>query len=444
MEVLGPLGFSLGALGFLVTVRNAIEKILIDVDQWKKWSERLVPLMTEVQFILYQLTQWQNFWYIDCDRSETAILVKTYWGQEGSTVIVDLLLGIRTGAEAVEKEFRKLYGRAYHELRAKWKEALESKQELSFDRAARDLQLRLVEFKQNAGLWRRARAVLYQNQIFKKNLESLQRDFQRLDVWSQKQFVQTNRGNDYHQWEEKVHEIVAGTNLPRISSRFAERGKTLHLHLEHLARETNFQFGLHLDHGTSPEDRQQLLIACALDNVIQTYFHLRPKVGGSEIYHCLSLRTEIGSESPGDTDGMVVDQSSRKSTISGRLENGMEVEYGILEGYKDSIVETSRVQCNARNARNLRQKLASSGSAGLSEKEQVRLRYELVEFAFFFLKTAWLSNICSCSLHRFAAAPRQDGRFTIDVGGIHHFTSLGAPAMDLETWCMMPSLHKQT
>ena len=60
--VLSIVGFVIGAVGFLATVRNGVSTMLNDVDQFKQYGQSLVQLLCEIELHTGRLEIWKGFW----------------------------------------------------------------------------------------------------------------------------------------------------------------------------------------------------------------------------------------------------------------------------------------------------------------------------------------------------------------------------------------------
>ncbi|KAI1615145.1 hypothetical protein EDD37DRAFT_608979 [Exophiala viscosa] len=285
-----PISFAFGAVGFLVTIRNAIEKILLDVDDWNRYCQKLIPLCIEVEELIDELYEWQRFWYIDKPGPWTDSLLEAYWGQNGKQKIIDLLSNVRRDAKEIKEEFRYLYGFTYVKVRNKWR-AHTRRGSGPLITAAQKLQVNLQDFKES---YKRVQAVLYRNQIFDKHLHSIWKDVRSLQVLAQREFVTHHRRGDNSQIKAKVTEFAAGILLPKVSSQFVAQGEALRKAMINLGREQKVAFDIHLDHGVTPEDRSQMLVESCLEDTIRTQVHARSQSKTLGYRNCFTVHLSKG------------------------------------------------------------------------------------------------------------------------------------------------------
>ena len=406
------IGFTFGVFGFLATVRNGIEKLLKDIDDWGSYHQELFLLGNEVQVLLEHVFEWQKFWYIDETNSAVDELVEEYWG-EGKEDIVLLLSSIKRRAENINTEFEDLHGFSCEVVRGKWKEPTRIEGKAMLKGARERLEAGIHEVKKDSSRGKQTMAVLGRSSIFRSHLETMRKEVDKLQNRAEAEFVKCNGRGDTSQLRTRVTEFAADTLLPKVSFWLARQGEKMRVAIVD-AKEEHVAVNLHLDHGLAADKRLETMVQSCLNDAMRTQFHKTSSRGAHECLVAHSTTYPLPE---------AMDLS----------EHGMQ-----------HFVAVQDIACNAIERYNLWHHLVTTGKTSLTSAENHQIRFELAEFAVLFLRSTWLRDVCGCCIHRFEDLPFRRGRFTVNVQCTDHFRRRFNDVSQHRPWCGQRSLGNPT
>ncbi|KAL8836468.1 MAG: hypothetical protein Q9170_002901 [Blastenia crenularia] len=249
MAELSIVGFFLGSLSFVVTVRNSVDRVLQDTDAYKTQPEGFERFSSKLMVLAIHLRSWRDFWNI-YDKTPTEIF-KSYWGDTGSEQIRRLLSHIHRQFEKVNAEFELNFGDhiRHRTTRGGLHGHLYSKKV-----DIESLENVLDSSTRKSGRLQRVKTALFTGPIFQKHLETLDASVNLLHELSKNCFVEHVCGYKDTAWEHQVEYIAARSHLTHLahSSTFASQA------LQDLVKTSDgHNVDYYLEHGFHPDQRQR-------------------------------------------------------------------------------------------------------------------------------------------------------------------------------------------
>jgi hypothetical protein len=401
-EPVSITGFALGAIGFLVMIRNAAGMVLSDSDAIRSHGEALVELRCRIEVFKEVLEIWRRFWQI-ADGTPDSLFV-AYWGSDGSEKLRQLLAIIHRRVRKIGKEFKYKYGdihdRIYQQVStpsARPPTYAQAEEELSVQELIRN-------FKQRTSRMSRWNTALFTGTSFLKHLTSLEQHIDTLKDYSRTCFIAHHLNHREADWEDHVPLIAARTHLTHLAHSSAAVSEALRdtciASLDH-----RIPVDFHLDHSIEPDRRLEFLSRCDGKGALIYHLSSSPQENTSGTVLCVSceeVRDVTGLE--WEERSSIFSQAVLRLMIP-TTGNGGHV---YLKG--DGHEATFMLQGSAnilQNAESLRSFLVRKQSnfgewleGSFLKKEKSRLLYEIAECALLFLKTRWLCELCSCSVYR--------------------------------------------
>ena len=291
MAVLSIIGFLVGSLSFMVTVRNAIEQLLLDADASKVQTEILIPLSGRLDLLSIHLKIWQTFWHVhDGTPSD---LFSSYWGERGSEEIRKLLSHVYSHFAKVEVEFWAKYSHVPHELIRRRTDLNFSQGGYSKEKDMESLEILTRCYARMTNRIQRLNTALFTGSIFHKHLENLENSVKLLQDISQSRFVECICAYNEAEWKDHVDYTPARDHLTHLAGHSSLASQALRDLVEG-SKDHNIDF--YLDHGASPDQRQKQVFRFARECYIPYYFYVSPRHSSSEV-SVLRLQCQEAKES---------------------------------------------------------------------------------------------------------------------------------------------------
>lgn len=435
MAELAIVSFVGGSLSLIVTMRNAIERLLGDIDVFKTQNGILIPLSGKLNLLSIHLKIWQTFWNIY--DGTPATLLSSYWGELGSGEIRKILSYVQIQLVKVNAEFESKYGHVSNDI---WPRETFSSSQRALSRVEEIESLRSLtqRFTHGRSPFQRVSTALFTGSIFHKHLESLEDTVKLLQDIAEKRFVEHVCACKPLEWEGHVEYTAARDHLTYL----ADRSSVASQALQDLIKDTeDHNVDFCLDHGTSPDQRQTKIFGSARECHISYNLCVSPRHQLSE--KC-SLRIQCREAKMSSISNIQWDQNLKhalqKLYSSEDTSNNLYVR--IAENTPGFIVSGHYLP--QQEFENLRTFMVSTKSdfarnlhGRFSRPERTRLAYELAECALLFLKTEWFSELCSCCIFRLESADLKT-IFTVRVNRLIHSDHVDpetGQSCHLTQWC---------
>ena len=427
--VLPIVGFVFGAIGFLATVRNGIERILNDVDRFKRHGQDLVPLLCETELLSGQLEIWKRFWRIY--EGAPARLLDEYWGSLGAARLEALLASANAASENVQLEFERRYGHVIY--------ALEDSRDyatLSQDRRDRRLRKHIKKYKEEFPVLARANVSLFKGPLFRLHLDALKASVSGLEQASLVEYMQewTCDASDV---ESHVRETGTQFLLTRLAEASTGTSKAL---LEILRPSDDLIIDLQANqgYGVPVPRRSEVLAVRAGDRRFPYHFRIRSM--GTNPYTTLDATVKAISAA---TQGPLT--PSLDAAVSSLLgDRRGEASIFFRHQHSGKTFKLSQVTATSQATKSLRAILRSSRPLDMLQSlhgefswaERIKLAYELAETALLLLQTNWFQGLCSCAIHRACIAPEDeaDGEYSDFRLRMTYIEHIDSESGQLETW----------
>lgn len=402
MAELSIVGFALGSLSFILTLRNGIERVLQDADAYRAQPEILVPLSGKLALLSIHLESWQSFWNIYDGTPND--LFRSYWGNSGSGEVKKLLAHVYQQFGKVKEEFESKYGHIVHKPVSR---DTPTKGTHSVEKDAEAHESLNRSFARQMGRSQRVNLALFTGSLFGKHLETLEKNVKLLQELSEGLFVKHVRAYELADWKDHVDYTAARSHLTILADRSSIASQALRDLVEN-SEDHNVDF--HLDHGASPDHRQQQLFEFARENHIPYHLCVSPRHSPSA---ASGLRVQFQEADCSSLSNIVWNRSLlhalQKLDQGEHTSNGCCAYVKIAEDAPGFVVTRYHIPDHALE--NLRTFMISTRSdhgrrlqGNFSRKERTRLAYELAECALLFLRTDWFSRLCSCCIYRLESA----------------------------------------
>lgn len=399
---LAVVGFVTGAISFVVTVRNAVSKVIEDVDAVHNNFDFLLEADSRLALATEKLTRWQKIWHIDqgCPKG----LSEAYWGNQEKTIL-EHAQRTYAKAESVHKEFTSIYSdplKIQRELGAK-RMKMECTIVSEEDKIYKDLQGR---WKRNNSVFSRSLKALFQSPIFDHHLKLFEASITNLEELSRILFINRMRDGKEDKWKENVDETSFEYHLLNLAeSNFDTSSLIRNIVLD--ARGCTLE--LHLDHKTDPLQRVKTIEKASKAGALCHHFCLSGKTFAGLAQTDLSC-TVLGNDV--EVNRHYGDESRTFSSVAlGMLEEKDKTQSSLClqECGQMFIVQREDMQHDMADSTSeclrsfiLRQKseLLENSLQRFTKEEKHRLAYELAEWTLLFFRTSWFNELCSCCIYR--------------------------------------------
>lgn len=413
VEALSIFGFVIGSLGFIVTVRNAIERLLSDIDAFKIQDEILEPLKGRLNLLTIHLKTWQTFWNISVRTPSD--LGRAYWGEYGSNQIGKLLSHVHTQSGRVKDEFESKYGKTH---------------------ITGTIRLQ------------RLKTALFTGPIFYKHLESLEVSVKLLQDISEKYFIENVCECKEAGWRDNVEYTKTKIHLINLAYESSFASQALYDLVQH-SKDYNVAFNL--DHGTSSTQRQAKILEFATDCPMSYNLCVSPRnLEGSEgkVYTLQMQHREAGVLPFSNT----VWGGNLRHALQRLYRDGNSSDVFVRISENTPGFAVSRYHLPRQDLTNLRTFMISTKSdfaqnlhGEFSRPERIKLAYELAECALLFLRTELFFELCSCCIYRLESDDLKT-IFTVRVSRLDladHFDSETGQPCRQRQWCeeQLLSMH---
>ncbi|KAI4125119.1 MAG: hypothetical protein LQ338_004447 [Usnochroma carphineum] len=440
MAELSIVGFVLGSLSFVVTVRNGIERVLQDADAYKAQIEILVPLSSKLEILSIHLNIWQSFWWINDGTPEE--LFSSYWGDTGSAEIRRLLAHVHKSFEKVNVEFESKYG---HVLPDRTAREPPNRRAYSKENDLESLESLTQFHARRMSRLQRFNIALFTGSLFHKHLESIERSINLLQELSEKRFVEYVCAYRDEDWKSHVEYTAARSHLTLLADRSAIASQALQ-DLVEASEDHNVDFCL--DHGAHPDQRQQKIIEFARECCIPYNFCVSPRHASGMPRLRVQCRETTRSVLSDVAWDQTLRHALRKLCHDENTSNGCCTYVKTAEDAPGFVLTSYHFP--EHGLENLRTFMISNRSeyarrlqGEFSRTERTRLAYELAECALLFLRTEWFSGLCSCSIYRLESADLKPVH-TVRVNRLSHSDHVdsesGEPCHQTQ-WCEQELLN---
>jgi hypothetical protein len=432
--VLPVVGFALGCMAFLATVRNGIATILNDRDNFKQSGRDLVPLICEVAAISSRVNNWRRFWrfYDGVPKS----LPTVYLGVQGGRRMLTLLASIDLASRQMRDEFRTIYAHIIYKTKSRTRHdgCLSESSKVSNEANEKQLERYIRRYKRWFGVSGKLSITLFRGSLFRKHLDNLAGKVKMLEDDSLFEFV--------HEWEcdaseaqKNAAEVGTQFFLSHLATRSAKTSEAL---LELLSSVDNLRLDCPIDHyyGIEAERRKETLAARAGNGGFPYYVQLSRNPPASD-----ALKIAIESVLPNDRKVWCSDFEqgvlSWRSSVSGDS-------LFMRPKSQTATFRLKRIDGWTHGSVALRASLSSTDPEDLleslhgdfSKRNRVKLAYELAESALIFLKTKWYSRLCGCALHCVCVDElEEEYEFYFRTNNLHHLEPECGQTQPTKQWC---------
>ncbi len=438
MAEVSIVGFVFGSLGFIVTIRNAVERLILDADAFRIQTEILIPLSGRLDLLSIHLKGWQSFWHI-YDGTPIEIF-GSYWGDRGSKEIRKLLSYVHSQFEKVEAEFVSKYGHVLDDPSRREIGPTSSSVAYSKDEEQELLKIRTQSYAQKKKCTQRFNTALFTGSTFHKHLDNLEVSVKLLQDISQARFVEYVCAYSEAEWKDRVEFTAARGHLTNLAGHSSITSEILRNLVEN---SENHNIDFYLDHGASAEQRQRQVFKFARESNIPYYFCISSRYLSSEVS---TLRIKCQKTEKSSSSNISWNPSLQhvlqKLCCTENTSAVLSAYFRTAEDAPGFVV--SRCHLPQQISENLRSFMVSTQSdfaenlhGEFSRAERTRLAYELAECALLFLRTEWFSELCSCCIFRLE---NNDMRacFTVRVNRLSHVDHVdpqtGKPCRQTQ-WC---------
>ncbi|MCJ1317331.1 hypothetical protein MMC15_002654 [Xylographa vitiligo] len=430
--VLPIVGFVLGAVGFLATVRNGVSTILNDVDQFRQHGKNLVPLLCEIELYNGQLEIWKGFWKLH--EGVPAALLVEYWGTFGATRLEALLASIDSTARNVTIEFSRRYGNVRYAptIRSEYTT-------LSEARRQRRLERYVKRYRQEHMLLGRLDAALFRGHLFRRHLDLLKASLSELQEAAIVEYRQEWQC-DAHQIPNHVHQTGSQFLLTRLAEMSASTSQALLNILEETA-ELTVDLKVDQGHGIPVSTRSQTLAVRSGQGLFPYHFYMITLATNP----FRSFDSVITAASGEPHDGLLPTlEKAVPSILMPQCANRDEssVQFGRYRARR--TFHLHRITRTQQVSEVLRTILHNSRSCDLLESlhgdfswtNRIKLAYELAETSLLLLKTHWFEDLCSCAIQTaMIRSTEEDDEDTTEFRlRMNHVEHLDPDTGELETW----------
>ncbi|MCJ1436915.1 hypothetical protein MMC27_006298 [Xylographa pallens] len=430
--VLPIVGFVIGAVGFLATVRNGVSTILNDVDQFNRYGQNLVPLLCEIELYNGQLEIWRGFWKLH--EGVPAALLVEYWGSFGATRLEALLASIDTTTRNVTREFNRRYGHVRYApvIRSDYTT-------LSEARRQRRLGKYIERYKTEFSLVNRLDTTLFRGPLFRRHLDLLKASLSELQEAAIVEYRQEWLC-DAHQIPNHVNQTGSQFLLTRLAKISASTSQAL---LDILEETDDLTIDLKVDqgYGIPVSARSQTLAVRSGQGLFPCHFHMISLATNP----FTSFDTTITPASSEAYNGLLPTFGEAVSSLlmpqcANRDENS--TQFGRQRARK--FFHLHRNTQTQQSSVVLRTTLHNSRSCDLLESlhgdfswtDRIKLAYELAETSLLLLKTHWFQGLCSCAIRTaMTQATEVDDEVTTEFRlRLNHIEHLDPDTGELETF----------
>ncbi|KAL9106720.1 MAG: hypothetical protein Q9227_008289 [Pyrenula ochraceoflavens] len=423
MPVLSLVGFALGAVGFVGTVKSLAERLVEDIDNFQNDHKDISALLNRSQHIFDRLKIWKDFWLIDDETSDELLI--EYWGENMISLVRQSLETIEEKARDIEKEIKKRYGIS--------RKTLENDQNGTQEYSPQET------LKKKPSRGRRVINVLFQHSTFSKHFKSLEEAMSELDRVTKSQFLVRRGQKDEAGWEKAVKDTALRHFLDEVRSSAGPEFDCLQRRLSVLR---NHSCELRLSHNSLPLDRLNVFKAFANKKSIE-YHLLVSKTGVNDAsqVHNLYCRKCEEQES-------VLQAEDVESLFSG-IETILltNTHLFVASHYKFRLLNSSSGCAPSKAMRAYIRETSCNYNRRLqgafTKRKRTQAAYEIAECAFLFLTKELVSNICTCGIGRTQSRSSVD-EFTFRFGEVLHHRlepsclterRNASPDQQSEPWC---------
>jgi hypothetical protein len=413
MEPVSIVGFSFGALGFLLTVRNGVEKILVDKDKFKNFSKILVPLICELASLTSFIDHWKTYWHIQDGTPDSLFLA--YWGVDGAEKIKNLLTHIQSTSNELHDQFESVYAR---ELRAVRRDSPSAPNGGQFD-TSRIQKLKKAGSNSKAYLY-----TLMTDSIFQIHLQKLKKDIEVLKELSENLFITHARHNNRNHWEGIKESFALQNRLVRLAQSAAIESRSLEPVCTHPRA---VYVDLRLDRNTTADVRMDAIYSHLRDDMLPFYMVAHQLDNDVAINVCVQVMKQISfSELWAPDLYHAVERLCKPETSPG-------AKIYFKDSQSNSVFMANRTDVAITTTESLRCFLAAAKNKNrFRRSERVQLGYELAEYALLLLRTNWLSDICGCCVRR---AQGFNTQYAVRFGQIEHLDPTTGTRVPEKQWC---------
>ena len=390
----GIFGLVFGSLGFILTVRNGIERVVQDKDAFKQHTDGLIYLSARLDLLSMRLELWQKYWYID-DGSPNHLFA-SYWGEEGSHNVRNLLANIQHQTGKIEQKFEEKYGHIARACsgrrlaRAPKSERFDKSEDVKFIQVSLDMSAKTLSWPA------RLNQSLFTVPIFLKHPESLEASVKLLEDFSMSSFA--HRIDKFY--DNKVESRIADAALRSHLTCLAKDTLSASQVLRNMALEAqNHHVDFCLDYSSDPATRREILFEFARRSQVTYHLCLQPCDPRLEIrllkLQCQVMEKALASDQCWQHNLHHACESSHPRSYLRSCKN--DVGFAVS---KHEMLDQEVKSLRAYVIEN-REDFAENLHGEFSRRERIRIAYELVESALLYHQAGWFSQVCSCSVFRF-------------------------------------------
>lgn len=429
-----------GFIGFVVTVRNSISTILDDVDAIKTDVQSLVPTAIRLTIILQRVQIWRKLWKVH-DGMPLELFV-SYWGSDGQEYILLLLRQLLTNSEALYIGFDSKYNKKGGRNRAD--ELVQQPALTLYDEKNEIANLERFHRIHNDNMIRKTKNALFTRPLFEKHLKALEQSLKLLQESSETYFIYYAGDSKEDGWEELRNRFSSNMILTHVANCSSAVSKILQEMVEDIG---DYALDLYLNHRTEPARRMEILEEAVRKNALRYEFSVSCWQKPGEAYADFScevapievetqLSTEQTYENFSTVADKLIDRENSGTSTSFRLHKHNYDSSFIVQKLSDSISKKtgSDIQCLRSFMAAHKTDFERTLHGPFKKEERHRLAYELAEWALFFLKTNWFTELCSCCVYRLETNDLRT-TFRTRVANVEHKCTDTGDIANLRQWC---------
>ena len=447
MAELSIVGFMTGSLGFIITLRTAIERLVHDADSYRNEANSLIPVSGDLDTLSIQLKIWQNFWHIH-DGTPNSVF-PAYWGEFGSKQIKKLLSHVHQELAKAQTEFLEKYGHDLHDLLRRDMGGAAGRTVYVEAEDTESLMKLIQSFVRGRSRLQRLNTTLFTGSIFRKHVKGLKSSVDLLEDLAKKRFIEHECAYRESKWEDRAEYTATRTHLTYLADHSATTSQALR---ELLGGSEDHNIDFYLHYGASLDQRQSILFESARERHIPYYFGVSPRRSSQGL---LALGIQCQEARRPSSSNISWHQSLQNAleTLSQNeddLPQDLQTHVRLAENRPGFTI--SKRHLPLQSLENLRKFMISARSdfdkqlhGEFSRSERTRLAYELAEWALLFLRTEWFSEICSCCINRLESTDLKTV-FSVRINRLHssdHVDSETGQPCSRTQWCEeeLQSMH---
>lgn len=410
-------GLTIGALGAILTIRNGIERFINDLDHYKNFSDRLIPILSQLATITINVETWKCFWHIHENTSFSLYIA--YWGHNGAKLIVEQLSDIRLKIFKVTQQFESIYP----QVAATFDRTILPETRFSEHNEVETLRLSLRKYTARVG-WRFKLAGLVRIPALQESLKLLEDSAKDLERLSQSQFIKavSKNKNDSH-LETLKEKVALHEYLVRLAQSPALASDAL--------KPRNVYLDMRLDYQTTPDNRMMAIGRFAGEGMLPLYVRAQDSNSRIKIDVCIK---EARSQSISNHSIVPVADDLHHALTQLSTEDGCSM-YQFRDKSGTHTFTVQKTTALSSDTASLRRLLAHGHNLGgpclFRTSEKLKLGYQLVECALPLLRTSWLSNLCSCAIRR---TTDRENLYAIRFGQKQHYEPRSGMSIS-DAWC---------